>query len=237
MHLLLLLLLLFRHELYSLSFVSFSEFLSRFPVSRMSLQQLSWVFLWPSSLALALDFTGNGPYHVLRYFAFCFVLFRCVVPCCSHYYVIYFTGKVSNLFSRFYELLKEFVICQRFDLSFEKLYCSCYLDTIIDLDNQYVFKSFVYISQQKIRRVEESKYDCKHFKNVSTSNIYCDIEEKWRARARAHTHKHTHTHSVSVCLPVCLFICLSFNLSNYLSIYSNKIFKMNQSQLSDATKI
>ena len=57
------------------------------------------------------------------------------------------------------------------------------------------------------------------------------------ARACPHTHKHTHTQSFSVCLPVCLFICLSFNLSNYLSIYSNKIFKMNQSQLSDATKI
>ena len=55
------------------------------------------------------------------------------------------------------------------------------------------------------------------------------------ARARAHTHTNTHTHNLS--LSVCLSAYLSVYLSIYLSIYSNKIFKMNQSQLSDATKI
>ena len=55
------------------------------------------------------------------------------------------------------------------------------------------------------------------------------------ARARAHTHTNTHTPNLS--LSVCLSAYLSVYLSIYLSIYSNKIFKMNQSQLSDATKI
>ena len=33
-----------------------------------------WMFLWPSSLAVARNFAGSGPRRVLRYFGFCSIL-------------------------------------------------------------------------------------------------------------------------------------------------------------------